>query len=96
MFGNTHPIFEHETRTSERIPDRDLRDYLRWEYRPADRISVILSARGAAVWSPRARARRPRRVLRRLRLWMARVRAVGNAAVPAAETLPQDGEADLA
>ncbi|MGI0148787.1 MAG: hypothetical protein ACREDF_04560 [Thermoplasmata archaeon] len=90
MFGNTYPIFGHEKGTSERIRDRDLRDYVRWEYPPADRVSVILSARRAATWSRRAPSRKPRTLLRRLQIWMTRRRNSPEAALPSAEaTLPE-------
>jgi len=70
MFGTTYPIFGIETTLSERLRDRGLADYVRWEFAPADRAHVLLSARrGRRPGGPRRR-RRPG-IGRRLRAWIA-------------------------
>jgi len=68
MFGNTYPIVEHEMALSERVRDRGLADYLRWEYPTGDRLSVVLSARGGALLARGPRKAR-RSLLRRIRAW---------------------------
>ena len=91
MFGNTYPIFEHETTLNDRIWDRGLRDYLRWEYRPADRASVILSARGGTVLATRrGRTAGRRRLLRRVRAWVKTLRAAEGVPALPAERPAQD------
>ncbi len=91
MFGIMYPIFEHETRTNDRVRNRELHDYLRWEYGPADRTSVILSVRGGAIVGRRSRTGpRPRTLVRRLRAWAKALRAPTDASVVAAERPARD------
>jgi len=70
MFGTTYPIFGNETILSERLRDRGLADYVRWEFAPADRAHVLLSARRGRRFSGPRRRRRPG-IGRRLRAWIA-------------------------
>jgi len=75
MFGTTYPIFDAQGIVSEYVRNPDLAEYVRWEYRPADRSSVIRSIK----WSATASRRRVRfagatRLLRQLRAWVRAVR----------------------
>lgn len=69
MFGTTYPIFEIDTMRSERIGGPALADYIRGEFRPADRLRVLAALRGG----PLVDRRRPRPG-RRLRAWLYAVR----------------------
>lgn len=74
MFGNMYPIFEHKTFVSELVRDPEFADYLRWEFRPADRASVILAARRAALDRRRIRPAAPSSIVRRLVGWVKAMR----------------------
>ena len=74
MFGNMYPIFEHETLVSELVRDPAFADYLRWEFRPEDRMSVILAARHAMLDRRRIRPAAPSRIVRRLAAWVKAMR----------------------
>jgi len=71
MFGHTYPIVGIEKRLGERTADRELADYVRWEFAAGDRSSVIVAIN-------RARRERRRRSLRglvpRFRSWRAAAR----------------------
>ncbi|HEX9341683.1 MAG TPA: hypothetical protein VF992_11025 [Thermoplasmata archaeon] len=75
MFGTMYPMFVRERALSERVRDRGLADYLRWEYRPADRASVVLLERGGGLLLPRRKPRR-RGFVQRIRAWTSRRRAL--------------------
>ena len=74
MFGNMYPIFEHKTLVSELVRDPEFANYLRWEFRPADRASVILAVRRGAHDRRRIRPAAPSSIVRRLVAWVKAVR----------------------
>ena len=74
MFGNMYPIFEHKTLVSELVRDPEFADYLRWEFRPADRMSVILAVRRGALDRRRIRPAAPLSIGRRLVAWVKAMR----------------------
>jgi len=75
MFGTTYPIFDAQGIVSEYVRNPDLAEYVRWEYRPADRSSVIRSIRRSATASRRrVRFAGATRLLRQLRAWVRAVR----------------------
>src|SRR3989475_11274666 len=69
MFGSTYPIFDAHGIVSEFVRNPDLAEYVRWEYRPADRSSVIRSIKRRRTATRRVRFALARRVARRLRAW---------------------------
>jgi len=69
MFGSTYPIFDAHGIVSEFVRNPDLAEYVRWEYRPADRSSVIRSIRRRRTPTRRVRFALATRVARRLRAW---------------------------
>jgi len=69
MFGSTYPIFDAHGIVSEFVRNPDLAEYVRWEYRPADRSSVIRSIKRRRTATRRVRFALGRRVARRLRAW---------------------------
>ena|GEM_PF-3114154 len=73
MFGTTYPIFDAQGIVSEYVRNPDLAEYVRWEYRPADRSSVIRSIRRSAT-RRRVRFAGVTRLVRRLRAWVKAVR----------------------
>jgi len=73
MFGTTYPILDASDLVNEYVRNPDLAEYIRWEYRPADRSSVIGSIRRRRTLKPR-RVRGARRLVRRLRAWVKAVR----------------------
>jgi len=75
MFGTTYPIFDAQGVVSEYVRNPDLAEYVRWEYRPADRSSVIRSIKRSATASRRrVRFAGATRLLRQLRAWVRAVR----------------------
>src|SRR3989442_6687541 len=70
MFGSTYPIFDAHGIVSEFVRNPDLAEYVRWEYRPADRSSVIRSIKRRRTATRRVRFALARRVARRLRAWV--------------------------
>jgi len=74
MFGTTYPILASEL-VNEYARNPGLAEYVRWEYRPADRSSVIRSIRRRRTPKPRrVRAAGVKRLARRLRAWAKAVR----------------------
>ena len=75
MFGTTYPILDASELVNEYVRNPALAEYVRWEYRPADRSSVIRSIRRRRTPKP---LRLPRatatRLVRRLRTWIKGVR----------------------
>jgi len=69
MFGTTYPIVDASDLVNEYVRNPDLAEYVRWEYRPADRSSVIGSIRRGRRPKPR-RVAGARRLVRRLRAWV--------------------------
>lgn len=70
MFGTTDPIFDAQGVVSEYVRNPDLAEYVRWEYSPADRSSVIRSIkRHKAPTRRRLRFAGAARVARRIRAW---------------------------
>src|SRR2546427_2928107 len=55
MFGSTYPIFDAQGIVSEYVRNPDLAEYVRWEYRPADRSSVIRSIKRRRTATRRVR-----------------------------------------
>jgi len=89
MYGTTYPSFEPKSLVTERVRDRGLADYVRWEYRAGDRVSVILSARGGAILGSRPRPpRRP--ILPRLAAWVKARRAGAARNAVVAESATRD------
>lgn len=75
MFGTTHPILDASELVNEYVRNPGLAEYVRWEYRPADRSSVIRSIRRRRTPKPRrVRVAGATRLLRRLRAWVKVVR----------------------
>src|SRR3989442_6686689 len=70
MFGSTYPIFDAQGIVSEFVRNPDLAEYVRWEYRPADRSSVIRSIKRRRTATRRVRFALATRVARRLRAWV--------------------------
>jgi hypothetical protein len=71
MFGTTYPIFDVQGVVSEYVRNPDLAEYVRWEYRPADRSSVIRSIKRHGTASRRrVRFTGATRIVRRLRAWV--------------------------
>ena len=70
MFGSTYPIFDAHGIVSEFVRNPDLAEYVRWEYRPADRSSVIRSIKRRRTPTRRVRFALATRVARRLRAWV--------------------------
>ena len=87
MYGTTYPSFEPKSLVTERVRDRGLADYVRWEYRAGDRVSVILSARGGAILASRP-PRRP--ILPRLAAWVKARRAGAARNAVVAESATRD------
>src|SRR6058998_713584 len=52
MFGTTYPIFDAQGIVSEYVRNPDLAEYVRWEYRPADRSSVLQDGTPSARTPP--------------------------------------------
>jgi len=75
MFGTTDPIFSARGVASEYVRNPDLAQYVRWEYSPADRSSVIRSIRrhGTAA-RHRVRVARLTGIVRRVRSWVKALR----------------------
>ena len=75
MFGTTDPIFGARGVASEYVRNPDLAQYVRWEYGPADRSSVIRSIRrhGSAT-RRRVRVARPTGIVRQVRSWVKALR----------------------
>jgi len=71
MFGNTYPIVGIEKRLGERIADRELADYVRWEFAAGDRSSVIVALGRART---EGRRRSLRGLVPRFRSWRAAAR----------------------
>jgi len=75
MFGTTYPIFDVQGVVSEYVRNPDLAEYVRWEYRPADRSSVIRSInRHGTTTRRRVRFAGATRIVRRLRAWVKALR----------------------
>ena len=75
MFGTTYPIFDAQGVVSEYVRNPDLAEYVRWEYRPADRSSVIRSIkRSRTATRRRVPLGRATRIVRRLRAWVKHLR----------------------
>ena len=75
MFGTTYPTFDATGLVNEYVRNPGLADYVRWEYRPADRSSVIRSIRRRQGLMPRRlRATVAKRLARRVRAWVKAVR----------------------
>jgi hypothetical protein len=75
MFGTTYPIPGASDLVNEYVRNPELAEYVRWEYRPADRSSVIRSIRRRRTPKPRrVRVTRATRLVRRLRAWGKAVR----------------------
>ncbi len=75
MFGTTYPIFDVQGVVSEYVRNPDLAEYVRWEYRPADRSSVIRSIkRSGTATRRRVRFAGATRIVRRLRAWVKALR----------------------
>src|SRR5438093_508155 len=70
MFGSTYPIVDAHGIVSEFVRNPDLAEYVRWEYRPADRSSVIRSIKRRRTATRRVRFALATRVARRLRAWV--------------------------
>ncbi len=69
MFGSTYPIFDAHGIASEYVRNPDLAEYVRWEYRPADRSSVIRSIKRSRTATRRVPFAGAARIVRRLRAW---------------------------
>ena len=69
MFGSTYPIFDAHGIVSEYVRNPDLAEYVRWEYRPADRSSVIRSIKRRRTTTRRVPFAGAARIARRLRAW---------------------------
>src|SRR5437867_3261884 len=69
MFGTTYPIFDAQGIVSEYVRNPDLAEYVRWEYRPADRSSVMRSIKRRRTTTRRIRFAVAARIARRLRAW---------------------------
>src|SRR2546426_11476143 len=69
MFGSTYPIFDAHGIVSEFVRNPDLAEYVRWEYRSADRSSVIRSIKRRRTATRRVRFALATRGARRLRAW---------------------------
>src|SRR3989441_10961082 len=65
MFGSTYPIFDAQGIVSEYVRNPDLAEYVRWEYRPADRSSVIRSIKRRRTATRRGPVAATARVARR-------------------------------
>ena len=75
MFGTTYPILDASDLVNEYVRNPGLAEYVRWEYRPADRSSVLRSIRKRRAPKPRRpRVAGARRLVRRLRAWVKAVR----------------------
>ncbi len=75
MFGTTYPILDASELVNEYVRNPDLAEYVRWEYRPADRSSVIRSIRRRRTpRSWRVRVAGATRLVRRLGAWVKAVR----------------------
>ncbi len=74
MFGSTYPIFDAHGIVSEYVRNPDLAEYVRWEYRPADRSSVIRSIKRRQTATRRVPFAVATRIARRLRAWVKDVR----------------------
>ncbi|HWM52429.1 MAG TPA: hypothetical protein VNP71_04620, partial [Thermoplasmata archaeon] len=75
MFGTTYPIFDAQGIVSEYVRNPDLAEYVRWEYRPADRSSVIRSIkRSRTATRRRVPFAGAKRIARRLRAWVTDLR----------------------
>jgi len=70
MFGNTYPIFDAQGIVSEYVRNPDLAEYVRWEYRPADRSSVIRSIKRRRTTTRRVPFAGAARIARRIRAWV--------------------------
>ena len=70
MFGNTYPIFDAQGIVSEYVRNPDLAEYVRWEYRPADRSSVIRSIKRRRTTTRRVPFAGATRTARRIRAWV--------------------------
>jgi len=70
MFGSTYPIFDAQGVVSEYVRNPDLAEYVRWEYRPADRSSVIRSIKRKRTVTRRVPFAGATRIARRLRAWV--------------------------
>ena len=66
MYGTRYPI-EQAGRTSDAALDRDLYDYIRWEYNPADRPRIVAAARRAVS---EGRGRHRGRFWSRVQKWL--------------------------
>ena len=76
MFGTTYPIVDASDLVNEYVRNPDLAEYVRWEYRPADRPTVLRSIRRRQAPKPRrVRVAAATRFVRRLRAWVKAVRA---------------------
>jgi hypothetical protein len=75
MFGTTYPILNASDLVNEYVRNPELAEYVRWEYRPADRSSVVRSIRRRRSPKPRrVRVTRATRLVRRLQAWVKSVR----------------------
>ncbi|HEX9566613.1 MAG TPA: hypothetical protein VGA48_03355 [Thermoplasmata archaeon] len=70
MFGSTYPIFDAQGVVSEYVRNPDLAEYVRWEYRPAERSSVIRSIKRKRTVTRRVPFAGATRIARRLRAWV--------------------------
>lgn len=73
MFGTTYPILDARELVNEYVRNPALAEYVRWEYLPADRSSVLRSYKRCRTPKPR-RVASARRLVRRLRAWVKAVR----------------------
>jgi len=76
MFGTTYPILDASELVNEYVRNPAVAEYVRWEYRPADRPTVLRSIRRRQAPKPRrVRVAAATRLVRRLRAWVNAVRA---------------------
>ena len=76
MYGTICPILDASELVNEYVRNPAVAEYVRWEYRPADRPTVLRSIRRRQAPKPRrVRVAAATRFVRRLRAWVKAVRA---------------------
>jgi hypothetical protein len=74
MFGTTYPILDGSDLVNEYVRNPGLAEYIRWEYRPADRSAVFRSIRRSRTPRRHRAVARGTRLGRRLRAWVKALR----------------------